>query len=98
VTVDFSASLDALYATFGESATIAGSPITAIYDGGHVEALGVIGTQPSLRCRAADVSAIAVGAAVELDPLLHAIVSYTVRERQVLPPDELEVRLILERA
>ena len=93
MTIDFAADIAGFYADFGEPVTVAGSPITAIYSSGYVEALDVATTQPTLRCRAADVAAVAVGAAV-----VRAGTSYTVRGKQPLPPDELETVLILERA
>ncbi len=85
--------LSALYAEHGEPVTLAGSPAVAIFGGGYGEALDVAGTQPTLRCRAADVAAVTRGAAV-----VRAGVTYTVREKQPLAPDELETLLILERA
>lgn len=91
--MSFVGDLSAFYADFGESVTVAGSPITAIFSGGYAEALDVAGTQPTLRCIAADVSGVALGAAV-----VRAGVNYTVRGKQPVAPDELETVLILERA
>lgn len=85
--------LAALYATHGELVTVAGSPITAIYDGGYVGSHGVACTQPSLRCMAADVVSVTIDAAV-----VRGSVSYTVRGIEPMPPDEMETRLILELA
>lgn len=93
MSVDYSADLPALYATFGEPVTIAGSPITAIFEGGYADALEIAGTRPTLRCVASDVSAVATGAAV-----VRAGVNFIVREKRPLPPDEIEARLVLERA
>lgn len=93
MSVDYSADLPALYATFGEPVLVAGSPITAIFDGGYADALDMAGTRPTLRCRTSDVSAAAHGVAV-----VRGGVSYLLREKQPLPPDELETRLVLERA
>ena len=91
--MDFSLHLSAFYADFGEPVTVAGSPITAIFDGGYLAANDAAGTQPTLRCLASDVSAVAIGAAVVRNG-----VSYTVRGSEPIAPDELETRLILERA
>lgn len=91
--MQFASHLAALYATFGEPVTVAGSPITAIFDGGYAEAAGVAGTQPSLRCRASDVAAVVRGAAV-----VRASVNYTVVNIEPLPPDQIETRLILQRS
>lgn len=93
MSVDYSADLAGLYADFGESVTVAAATITAIFDGGYADALDMAGTQPTLRCRASDVASVAHGAAV-----VRAGVNYTVRGKQPLAPDELETRLVLERA
>lgn len=90
--MSFAADLPAFYADFGETVTVAGSQITAIWSGGYVEVDGVAGTRPLLRCRASDVAAVSVGATV-----LRGAVSYTVRGIQPVAPDELETVLILER-
>lgn len=89
----FTADLSAFYADFGEPVTVAGSPLTAIYSGGYLETLGVAGTAPFLRCIASDVVGVMPGA-----PVVRAGVNYTLRERQPVAPDELEVILVLERA
>lgn len=90
--MDFAPSLALLYAQFGEPVTVAGSPVVAIFDGGYLASLDVQGTQPSLRCRAADVASVAVGATV-----VRGATSYLVRVIEPLAPDELEKRLVLER-
>ena len=89
----FTETLAPFYADFGETVTVAGASVTAIFSSGYAEALGVAGTQPTLRCAAADVSSVAIGAAV-----VRAGVNYTVRGKEPLPPDEVETVLILERA
>lgn len=89
---DFTGDLPTFYADFGEPVVVAGNPLTAIFDGGYVDALGIASTQPSLRCMAADVAAAQKGAAV-----VRAGVNYTVETRQPVAPDELEVRLMLRR-
>jgi hypothetical protein len=92
--VNFAGDLSAFYADFGESVTVAGSSISAIFDSGYGEAAGIVaGTVPRLRCRASDVSGVAIGAAV-----VRAGTNYTVRGREAVPPDELETVLVLERA
>jgi hypothetical protein len=90
--IDFTPSLALIYAQFGEPVTIAGSPVTAIFDGGYIAALDVQSTAPALRCRASDIAAVAVGATVA-----RAGVSYVVRAIEPVAPDELEKRLVLER-
>lgn len=91
--MNFAADLPAFYFDFGETVTVAGASITAIFGGGYAEVEGVAGTRPTLRCRATDVAAVSVGAAV-----VRGAVSYVVRGIEPLAPDELEVLLILERA
>lgn len=91
--MDFSADLAAFYVDFGETVTVAGSPITAIFSGGFAAIDGVAGTRPLLRCRAADVAAVSVGAAV-----VRGAVNYVVRGIEPATPDELETFLVLERA
>ncbi len=86
------AQLVELYEQMGESVTLAGSPITAIFDGGYVEALGMSGTAPTLRCIASQAPASVIG-----QTAVRGAITYIVRGREPLPPDELEVRLILER-
>lgn len=90
--MDFAQDLPTFYADFGEPVVVAGSTITAIFDGGYVDALGVASTQPSLRCQAPDVATAQKGAAV-----VRAGVNYTVETRQPVAPDELEIRLMLRR-
>jgi hypothetical protein len=90
--IDFAPSLALIYAQFGEPVTIAGSPVTAIFDGGFINALDVSSTQPSLRCRNADIAGVAVGATV-----VRGAVNYLVRVIEPVAPDELEKRLVLER-
>lgn len=90
--MDFSADLAAFYVDFGETVTVAGSPITAIFSGGFAAIDGVAGTRPLLRCRAADVAAVSVGTAI-----VRGSTNYVVRGIEQIPPDEVEVLLVLER-
>jgi hypothetical protein len=89
----YASDLAAVYAAQGEAVTVAGTAVTAFFDGGYAEALGVAGTGPSLRCIASTVAAAAAG-----DAVVRAAVTYTVRNILPIPPDELETRLILEAA
>lgn len=91
--MDFTADLPALYSALGESVTVAGSPVTAIFDGGYAEQLGIGGTLPTLRCVASDVVGVERG-----DSVVRAGISYVVTNVEPIPPDEAEKRLILERA
>lgn len=91
--MSFATDLPSLYSDFGESCTIAGNAVTAIFDGGFVQAFDVSGTQPTLRCIKSTVASVTVGAAV-----VRAGVNYVVRGIELIAPDELETRLILERA
>ena len=86
-------SLAGAYAALGESVTVDGSSVTAIFDAGYADAFDVSGTALSLRCITSDVSGVAVG-----DAVVRAAVNYTVRAIQPIAPDALETRLILERA
>lgn len=92
MTVDFGADLPALYATFGEPVIVAGSPITAIFSGGQVDAVTLAAAQRELRCMAADAAGVGPGA-----PVVFRGLNYTVRAAEPIGPDELETRLILER-
>lgn len=87
----FATDLAAAYAQQGESVTVDGTAVTAFFDGGYVDVLGVAGRMLSLRCMTSDVAGVAVG-----DTVVRGAVSYTVREVQTIPPDELETRLGLE--
>lgn len=89
----FATDLAAAYAAQAETVSVGTASVAAFFDGGYGEAYDVAGTFPSLRCIASDVSAVAVGATVVRDG-----VTYTVRNRLPIAPDELETRLILERA
>lgn len=80
-----------LYADFGETVTVDGNQITAIFDGGYIEQ-GVASTQPSLRCRASDLAGVAIG-----DTAVRGAVNYIIRRMEPLAPDELEIRLVLEK-
>lgn len=90
--MDFAPSLALIYAQFGEPVLVAGFPVTAIFDGGYADALSVQGTLPAIRVRAADVSAVTVGASV-----VRGTTTYLVRVIEPVAPDELEKRLVLER-
>ena len=87
----FASDLAAAYAQEGETVTVDGADVKAFFDAGYLDALGVAGTQLSLRCIASTVAGVAVG-----DTVVRAAVSYTVRGIQSIYPDELETRLILE--
>lgn len=80
------------YADFGETVTVRGIARTCIFDGGYIAEFGVASNQPSLRSLAADALVDEVG-----DTVVRAGVSYVLRGIQPIAPDELEVRLILER-
>jgi 2-methylisocitrate lyase-like PEP mutase family enzyme len=88
--MDVAADLSALYAAHAEPVTVDTVPVRAFFDGGYAEAFDAAGTAPSLRCIAADVAGVAVG-----DAVVRAGVNYTVRNVLLLPPDEMEVRLVL---
>ncbi len=90
--MDFAPSLTLLYAQFGESVTVAGTSVRAIFDGGYADALSVQGTAPSIRVRAADAASVTVGATV-----VRGATTYLVRVIEPVAPDELEKRLVLER-
>ena len=90
--MNVTADLSQLYADFGEPVTIAGAPVTAIFDGGYVAALDVASTTPTLRCIASTVASVTEGAAV-----VRAGTNYVVRGIEPIAPDERETRLILER-
>jgi hypothetical protein len=83
--------LSGYFSDFGETVTVDGDTVTAIFDGGYAETLDAAGTSPSLFLIRADVSTVAVG-----DPVVRAGVSYTVRNILPEPPDEKLVRLVLE--
>ena len=91
--MSFASDLAALYGDFSETVTISGNAVTAIYDGGYAEALDATGIRPTLRCIASTVVSVSVGAT-----LVRNGVTYTVRGKEPIAPDELETRLILERA
>ena len=58
---------------FGTAATIGAATVTGIFDVPTAEAFGMLGTDPTFTCAAADVSGIAAGQAVTINA-----VSYTV--------------------
>ncbi len=82
----------ALAAGAGDSTFVAGAPVISLWESGHQPDLGVTGRALTVRCIAATVPGVAVG-----DAVVRSGVSYTVRGVESLPPDELEVRLVLER-
>jgi len=49
---------------FGETVTIAGADLSAVFFDGYTESLNIQGSSPALLCRAQDVDAVAEGAAV----------------------------------
>lgn len=85
--------LEGYFSDFGETVTIAGNAVTAIFDGGYAETLDASGTAPSLLCIAADVAAVVVG-----DAVIRNAAAYTVRNILPEPPDEALTRLVLEAA
>lgn len=89
----FADDLPVFYADFGETVVLNGSPITAIFDGGFVDAggLGVAGTAPTVRCLASVAAAAVFGST-----LVRGGITYLVRNKEPIAPDELEVRLFLE--
>lgn len=91
--MSFSSDLAGLYGDFSETVTINGSAASGIFDGGYSETLDVAGTRPTLRCIASAVVSVNAGATV-----IRNGVTYTVRGKEPIAPDELETRLILERA
>jgi hypothetical protein len=92
--VDFAADLPGAYGALGETVTVSGSPVAAIFDGGFIDAggYGVAATRPSIRCIASDVAAVAVGATV-----VRLGITYKVRGIEPVAPLEQETRLVLER-
>jgi hypothetical protein len=90
--MDLSADLPSLYFDFGETVTVDGADITAIFDTGYAETLEAAGSGPSLRCVSADVATVATGDAATV-----RAIAYTVRGIEPIGPDGLETRLILER-
>ncbi len=90
--MSFATDLPLFYADFGESCAVGGNAVTAIFDGGYIQSLDVSGTQPTLRCISSTVASVSVGAVV-----VRGGVSYVVRGKEPIAPDELETRLILER-
>lgn len=90
---DTSADLAAMYAEWGEAVTLDGTPRSAILDLDQGEAFAVAGPELALRCIAAEVESLAVGAAAVVRG-----VSYRVRVNELLGPAGLERRLRLERA
>jgi hypothetical protein len=91
--MSFASDLAAVYAAQAELVTIAGVPTECFFDGGYAEALDMAGTSPSLRCITSAVSSVTVGASA-----VRGSVTYAVRNILPIGPDELETRLILERA
>ncbi|MBX9736529.1 MAG: hypothetical protein K2X32_06345 [Phycisphaerales bacterium] len=75
---------------FGVDVTIAGLPVTAIFDAAYVDPLGVASVRPVLTCATTDVASVVRGAAVVIGS-----VNYVVRG---IEPDGTGVTLlILER-
>lgn len=91
--MSFESDLAAAYAAQAETVSIGTGTALAFFDGGYGEAYEVAGTFPSVRCIASDVSTVAAG-----DTVVRDSVTYTVRNLMPIAPDELETRLILERA
>jgi hypothetical protein len=90
---EYETDLAAVYAAEGETVTVAGTAVSAFWNTGYGEALGVAGSDIALRCVASHVSHAAVGDAVVRGPA-----SYTIRGIEAIFPDGLETLLVLERA
>lgn len=88
----FAEHLAGYFVDFGESVTVAGTAVTAIFDGGYAQTLEAAGTAPSLLAVGTDVAGVAVG-----DAVLRAGTGYVVRNVIPEPPDEVLTRLVLER-
>lgn len=71
--MNFTADISAMVADFGVAATVGGASVRGIFDDAYLDPLGMSGSQPSLLCASADVSAAAQGTAVVVNT-----VSYTV--------------------
>jgi hypothetical protein len=80
------------YAVLGESVTVDGDTVTAIFESEYQAAFDVAGSTPALRVIAADVPGVAAGDAVVRDG-----VAYTVLNVGEIGPDALELRLTLQR-
>jgi hypothetical protein len=85
--------LAAAYAAEGETVTVAGVGVSAFWNTGYGDALGVAGSDVALRCIASDVAHAEVG-----DTVVRGPASYTIRSIAPIFPDGLEVLLVLERA
>lgn len=81
------------FVDFGETVTIDGADVTAIFDGGYAETLNAAGTAPSLFCQTAEVSAVQIG-----DTVVRGATNYVIRIIVPEPPDEIHTRLVLETA
>jgi hypothetical protein len=89
--MDTVSDLALLYADFGESVTVDGATVIAIFDTDYAAAFDVAGSSPALRVIAADVLGVAAG-----DAVVRAGTTYTVRNVAQIGPDGLELRLVLE--
>jgi hypothetical protein len=89
----YATDLAAVYAAEGETVTVAGTGVSAFWNTGYGEALGVAGSDTALRCIASSVAHAEVGDAVVRGPA-----SYTIRSIAPIFPDGLETLLVLERA
>ena len=77
---------------FAEVLTIGTSTASCIFDGGYAETLDAAGIAPSLFCIRSSVTGVAIG-----DTTVRGGVTYTIRNILPEPPDEVMVRLVLEK-
>ena len=71
--MSFAETLPNFFADFGTVATIGAASVTGIFDVPTAEAFGMLGTDPTFTCAAADVSAVSAGQALTINS-----VGYTV--------------------
>lgn len=64
--MSFAETLPAFFADFGTVATIGAASVTGIFDQPAAEAFGMLGSDPTFTCAAADVSGVAAGQAVTI--------------------------------
>jgi hypothetical protein len=71
--VENSADRLAMLSDFGQTVSIDGSDVTAIYDEDYVESLDIAGTRPLLYCRTSDVESAGHGDSVEVDGIDYTV-------------------------